>query len=308
MKAVNVGLLGVGYLGEFHLQKLLRIEKANFVGFFDPDRERSRDIQGRYRVKGFGDPLSLLEKCDACIVAAPTSLHYSLAREALLRGKHVLVEKPLCEKISEAEELVDLSKRMDLILQVGHVERFNHAVRRLVSHAIPPFYLEARRESTPTQRALSVDVAMDLLIHDIDILLWCQSLEPEVVDAIGLSKIGKDWDLVSCWVSFRDGSKAFLISSRISTRKFRELRLFTEKGHFSVDCIQRSIEEFSLCGDPLRVDSEKCQFADSDPLWEEDTHFLDSICEGRMPLVTGEDGLRALKVIDEIKKRLRESA
>lgn len=307
MPKLKVGLVGVGYLGEFHLQKLLKIQEAEFIGFFEPDRERARFLKETYRVSSFGDLLSLIKEIDACVVAAPTSKHYELTKALLLSGKHVLVEKPICEVLEEAEELVFLSKEKGLVLQVGHVERFNPAIKKLLSMVQGPFYFESRREMPPAARSLVTDVAMDLLIHDIDILLKMAQKEPYVVDVKTVSRIQNDCDFLSCWLKFDDGSKAHLTSSRISPQKTRTIRVLTEDGFYVVDCNNRSFEEVLVVRECLEINLDRCEYESTDPLMEEDSHFVRSVCRGETPLVPGEDALRALKVIHDIRKKARES-
>lgn len=307
MPKLRVGLVGVGYLGEFHLQKLLKIEEAKLVGFFEPDRERAKFLKERYGVDPFYDLLSLVREIDACVVAAPTSKHYELTKMLLLNGKHVLVEKPLCEGLEEAEELVSLSKEKGLVLQVGHVERFNPAIKKLLSMVHGPFYFESKREMPPTLRSLVTDVAMDLLIHDIDILLKLAQEEPNVVDVKTLSRIQNTCDFLSCWLTFADGSKASLTCSRISPQKTRTIRVLTEDGYYMVDCNNRSFEEVSVITHCLEINADRCEFDGIDPLMEEDTHFIRSVSKGDPPLVPGEEALRALRVIHAIRKKAGES-
>jgi len=300
---VNIGLVGAGYLGELHIKKLLDIENARLIGFYDTDTQRVKYINETYGVRGFESLTDLLPHVDALVISAPTPCHYEITKEALRSDKHVLVEKHMCEEIKQAEELIQLSKERNLILQVGHVERFNPPISRLIREAKRPFYLEARRETIPIKRSMGTDVVLDLMIHDLDILFAMNPSKPHLVDATGYARIGDLLDFVSCWISFEDGSRAFLLSSRISAYPMRQLRYVGLDTCLNVDCKERSLEEIRIDGEDLGITTQRTSYQ-GDPLWEEDRDFVQSIMDGKAPVVSGEEGLKVIRFAHEIKERI----
>jgi predicted dehydrogenase len=299
-RKVSIGVIGAGYLGEFHIQKFLQISGADLKGFYDPDPLRQGYISSKYQLRSFGSLEEILGSVEACVVSAPTRYHHEIAKEAMERERHVLLEKPMCQKASEAEELVELAFQKGLVLQVGHVERFNPAVAELMERARPPFYFEARRETPPVERAMDTDVIMDLMVHDLDILLSFSHSRPEKVDAVGLKKFGEHLDHASCWLSFEDGSRAFLCASRISPVPIRELRVINGESCLKADCRSKVLEIYRFSYAPKGVEGEPRSY-DTDPLMEQDRHFLECILEGKRPIVSGQDGLRALRLAEEIR-------
>lgn len=300
---VKIGVIGAGYLGELHIKKLLSMPNAKLIGFYDTSTHRVKYINETYGLKGFESLADLLLYVDAVVISAPTPYHYEITKEALRCNKHVLVEKPMCEEIEHGEELIRLSRDRNLILQVGHVERFNPAISRLIKEAKRPFYFEARREMQPLKRSIGTDVVLDLMIHDLDILFAMNASKPHLMDATGYARIGSLLDFVSCWISFEDGSKAFLLSSRISPNPMRAIRYVSTESCFNVDCKERAFQEVHIGEEELELTTQNTSYQ-SDPLWDEDQNFLQSIMYGRDPVVSGEDGLKVIKFAHEIKEHI----
>jgi len=232
---LRVGVIGVGHLGQHHARVLAAIPGVDLVGISDSRPEQARAVAERVGTKAVDDYRTLLDEVDAVSVAVPTSLHREVAGEALKRGLATMVEKPIAATLAEAEQLVDLARDHDAVLQVGHIERFNPALTALEGLPIRPRYLNAERLSTYTFRSTDVGVVLDLMIHDIDLILSLNASPVRSVSAVGVSVFGGHEDMANARIEFEDGCVADLAASRASFQSVRKLRLYGAEGYASLD-------------------------------------------------------------------------
>lgn len=309
---VRVGVIGVGHLGEYHVQKYLNIPAVELVGVVDTDPDRANEIEKRYGVKVYGTYQDILNKVDAVSLSVPTEIHFDLARDILARDIHVLIEKPITYKLDDANSLVNLAEKNKLVFQVGLVERFNPAVVKMESLLNRPTFIEFHRMNQFTSRGIDVDVVLDLMIHDLDIILHVIPSEVKEVHAVGMSVITDKTDVANARMIFENGTVANLTASRVSNKTLRKIRVFQPDAYLSVNFVKREISVIRLdidvtaSDDFPQINANKMEFPDSDPLADEISSFVNSVINGTKPVVTGEDGLRALKyalgIIDQIER------
>jgi predicted dehydrogenase len=304
MNKLKCAVIGAGYLGKFHAQKYSEISACELVGVVDADPVTAHKIAADFGAKAYVNHLDILDKVDAVSIVVPTSLHHSVARDFLKAGVHVLVEKPITVTITEADELITLAKAKQLVLQVGHLERFNPAVMGLDKEE-KPLFIESHRLSPFNPRANDVSVVLDLMIHDIDIILALADSELERIDASGTAVLTKDTDIANARLLFKSGCVANVTASRISLKSERKMRLFRPNSYVSVDFQNRVLtrhrtgtkEMFPGIPD---IETEESIFENGDSLLEEIKHFVDCVQTGKSPLVSGEAGRRALATAIQI--------
>jgi predicted dehydrogenase len=305
MNKLNVGVVGAGYFGKFHAQKYGRMPQANLLGVVDSDPERARAVATENNTQPYFDQADLYDKVDAVSVVVPTPLHYSVASEFLSRGIHVLLEKPITSMVSEAKKLIDLAKAKNLIFQIGHLERFNPALTALHHTVTNPRFIESHRLQSFIERATDVDVIMDLMIHDIDVILSLVGSDVTEVRATGVPVISSLIDIANARLAFENGCVANVTASRISLKGMRKIRIFQPDAYFSIDFAERKVSihrkepGHSALGLP-KIIVENISPPDHDPLEEEIRAFVQSVLTNTPPVVTGDDGLKALKVAAEI--------
>jgi predicted dehydrogenase len=239
---LKVGVFGVGHLGKFHLNNWRDIENAEVVGFYDPSSENASLVAEEYKIRRFTNINKLLDACDAVDIVAPTTSHYELCKAAILKSKHVFVEKPLANTMDEAKELLKLAKEANIKFQVGHVERFNPAFLALKDHDISPMFIEVHRLAQFNPRGTDVSVILDLMIHDIDIMLKLVNSEVKTISANGVSVMSDTPDIANVRIEFDNGCVANLTSSRISLKKMRKMRLFQKNSYISIDFLDKKTE------------------------------------------------------------------
>ncbi len=314
MRRLNVGVIGVGHLGEYHVQKYKNIPSVNLVGVVDIDRKRAREIGERYNTRIFYHHRDILDLVDAVSLAVPTSEHYKIARDVLSRGIHLLVEKPITYSLEPADILIRIAEEQNLILQVGLVERFNPAVREMEKLLTRPVFLESHRMNRFTRRGIDVDVVLDLMIHDLDIFLHIIPSDIKEIHAVGMSVITDKTDIANARLIFENGTVANLTASRVSNIALRKIRVFQTDSFLSVDCQKRTLTVIKLKKgadhDPEYhdLDQEKREFPESDPLQDEIFSFVESINDGKRPEVTGHDGRRALDVALRIMEQIKSNS
>ncbi|MCX5872494.1 MAG: Gfo/Idh/MocA family oxidoreductase [Deltaproteobacteria bacterium] len=316
---VKVGVVGVGSMGRNHARVLSQVEECDFVGIYDVNEFRAGEICASYGCKGFRELDKLLNEVDAVVVAAPTWLHGELGEKCLGHGIHVLMEKPLAANLEEAEKLVRLSEENDLILMVGHIERYNPAVSLMIDiikkNREPVISIEARRLNPfDGTRCLDVDVLYDLLIHDIDLAL--EIADSDIVDifAVGRKVYSNLIDDAHILVQFENGITAVFWTSKCSPRKIREINVTTRTRFFQSDTISRTLTIHSAKDITSEVDGGICLMGDfvveefcraeKEPLRAEIEDFLDSIKNNRSPITDGRRALDSLMVLDQIAKSL----
>jgi predicted dehydrogenase len=299
---IRIGVIGVGHLGEYHVQKYVAIPKVDLVGVVDIDHERARDIARRYNTQAFAGVEEILGEVDGVSLAVPTESHFHMGRDILSRGVHLLIEKPITYKLSHADQLIELAEEKGVVLQVGHVERFNPAVIRMESLLNRPIFIESNRLNLFTNRGIDVDVVLDLMIHDLDIILHAVNSEIREVHAVGLSVITEKTDIANVRIIFGNGTVANLTASRVSNKNLRKIRIFQTDSYMSVDCVKRQISVTRLNGHMRgpdkfpQITSEKLKYPDSDPLADQIGSFVETIVTSSEPVVTGDDGRKALRV------------
>ncbi len=243
---LKVGVFGVGHLGKFHLNNWKEIKNAELVGFYDPNDAIAREVADKYQLTRFSDPSQLMDVCDVVDVVAPTPAHFSLCEQAVRKGKHVFVEKPLANSMAEARELVKLVRESNVKLQVGHVERFNPAFLAVESMPLNPLFIEVHRLAQFNPRGTEVSVILDLMIHDIDIILSLVRSEVNNISASGVAVMTETPDIASVRIEFHNGCVANLTSSRISMKKMRKMRIFQKDAYIGIDFLNKKSEIIRL--------------------------------------------------------------
>jgi len=243
---LKVGVLGIGHLGKFHLNNWLVIEGVELVGFFDPSDENALAVIEKYHIKRFDDPEQLMDACDAVDIVASTTEHFDLCKAAITKGKHVFVEKPLANTMDEARQLVKLTKEANIKFQVGHVERFNPAFLALKNYSLEPMFIEVHRLAQFNPRGTDVSVILDLMIHDIDIILSLVKSNVKFISANGVAVMSDTPDIANVRIEFDNGCVANLTSSRISMKKMRKMRLFQKDAYIGIDFLEKKTEVIKL--------------------------------------------------------------
>ncbi len=243
---LKVGVFGVGHLGKFHLNNWKEIEGVELVGFFDPGEENAKGVIEKYQLNRFDDVAKLLDACDVVDIVAPTITHFELSKAAITKGKHVFVEKPLANTMDEAKELVKLAREANIKFQVGHVERFNPAFLALHGYTINPMFIEVHRLAQFNPRGTDVSVILDLMIHDIDIILSLVKSNVKFISANGVAVMSDTPDIANVRIEFDNGCVANLTSSRISMKKMRKMRLFQKDAYIGIDFLEKKTEIIKL--------------------------------------------------------------
>jgi DUF1009 family protein/predicted dehydrogenase len=303
--AKRVGIVGVGYLGRFHAEKYAGLEEADLVAVVDLDSNRVLRFAERFSCQAISSHRELIGKVDAVSVVVPTQDHYQIARDFLESGVHVLVEKPMTATLEEADSLIQLAHANSLILQVGHSERFNPAVVAAKEHVHQPFFVETHRLASFTERGTEVDVILDLMIHDIDIILSMVPFPLKDLRAGGVKVLTPHTDIANVRLEFDNGCVANVTASRISGKKMRKIRIFQPESYLSIDCAEKEVELFRKLSNQgtdgfPEIEYQRLPVADKDPLEEQLRAFLRSVDTGEPPLVCGEAGRKALDVAKQV--------
>jgi predicted dehydrogenase len=306
-------VVGVGYLGRFHAQKYASAETAELVAVVDADPATRERVAGETGCRPVADFRELFGQVDAVSIATPTPLHHPIAMACLEHGIHVLVEKPITETLEEARELVAAAARVGRVLQVGHLERFNAAIVALEGELGAPRFIESHRLAAFKARGTDVNVVLDLMIHDIDLIQELVGAPIESIDAVGASVFSNEIDIVNARIRFQGGCVANTTASRISMKQERKLRIFQDDAYMSLDLQQKVLtvirkKDAAPVESPAQVSIEEDSFDQGDALLAEIEAFLRSVCEGSPPVVSGEDGLRALETAMQITRLVQQSA
>ena len=303
MRPVRVGVIGVGSLGQHHARVYADIREADLVAVVDPDPGRARDIAAKYRCQPIGHLQDLFGRVDAVSIAVPTRLHHRIARTCLEGGLHVLVEKPMTATLEEAEDLVEIAAARNLVLQVGHIERFNSALRASLGAIKAPQLIECRRWAPFTPRGADVDVVLDLMIHDLDIVLSLLNAEVREVEAQGVALVSSTADVAHARVVFETGCVAIFSASRVAEAKVRELRFYEPASFLIVDLLAQTARIGRRAigpGGDAEIITELISGDRQEPLKLELEAFLESIRQGTPPLVSGKEGVAALRLAKSI--------
>jgi len=294
MDKVRVGIIGVGYLGMQHARILSYLEEAELKGVADINFRKAVEIGNRHGVQYYQDYEKMLDEIDVAIVATPTSEHFSISMKLLKEGKAILVEKPITETVDQGEELVTMAKKNGLILQVGHLERFNPAVEAAENMISEPKFIEVQRLGSFSARSLDIDVVLDLMIHDLDIIMALVKDEINVIKSSGIHVLSEKIDIANARLEFKSGCVATLTASRVHQGKVRKLRIFEPASYYSIDYIDQEVKVFPLNG--RRTDIKTLKITKEEPLKKELKNFFRCTREKKTRKVSGDEGLRALKL------------
>ena len=326
MKKLRIGILGAGHIGSFHIQQTLEIQTYELVGIYDPNPEKARIASEKYNVIVFDSMDELIDNVDIVDVVTPTLSHFKCASKALRKFKHVFIEKPLTSTIEEARILLNLVEEADVKVQVGHVERFNPAFTEAQKHINNPRFIEAHRLSVFNPRGTDVPVVLDLMIHDIDIILSVVDSPVKKISANGVTVVSKSADIANARLEFANGCVANITASRISMKNMRRSRFFQNEAYIAVDFLEKSTEivtlrksteepgpfDFTLNigdgNDHLKVGLDKPEIAHVNAIREELISFSNSIKNNTDPPVTIEDGVNALEVAFQILNLIEKSS
>ena len=303
MKPFRAGVIGVGHLGQHHARLYASLPEAQLVGVLDQSPERAQVVADRHGARVFRTVDELLPHVDVVSVAVPTSGHYAVAKSCLQAGKHLLVEKPIAVMPGEAQELVELAKQRGCCLQVGHSERFNPVMALMRPHIKKPVFIECHRLSSFSERGTDVDVVLDLMIHDLDLVLSLNLGPVEEVRAAGVAVLSPSIDIAHARIQFRSGAVANLTSSRVSTNKMRRLRIFQRDNYLSIDFQTRQgmiCRRSAEAGKRATVEATHLQGGDEEPLKLQLESFLHAVDTGARPVVSGEDGAAAVAVAQQV--------
>ena len=299
MKKIATGVIGVGYLGTFHAQKYDLIEQSNLIGVYDPDNKRADSLASSLGCRNFNNIEELLSQVDAVSIVTPTSTHFEIMKLALNCGVHVFVEKPICTSLDEADEIIYLADKKGLKLQVGHLERFNPAFMKIRPLIKDPLFIESTRIAPYSPRNIDVAVLLDLMIHDIDIILQINSSPVVSVDALGAVVFSESFDISTARLKFKNGCVADLKASRLSEKVERKLRIFQKNSCLLVDFLNQTTAIYTsenAQGSESKINKSEEKFEKSDLIKLELESFLNSIANNTEPVVSGSQAREALKV------------
>ena len=326
MNKLNIGVVGTGHLGKLHIKMFSENENCNLIGINDSNIEQVKLAADKFSVKVFDSLESLLENVNAISIAATTSAHYELAKECLQAGKHLFIEKPITATIPEAEEIVDLANSLNLKLQIGHIERFNPALVSMEKYIIDPKFIQTDRLAQFNPRGTDVAVVLDLMIHDIDIILSLIKSKVENIEANGVAVVSDNIDIANARIQFENGSVANVTASRISQKKMRKMRIFQRNSYVALDFVTGVSEVYRLLPVDQEVEHSLISFGEIGVgdkkkrlVYEQPEHkhvnalkyelqlFVDSVLKNKKPVITGSDGLRALRIAKIIIDKIQSS-
>lgn len=299
-RRLRTAVIGAGYLGSFHARKYANSPAAKLVAVVDTNAAAAARLGAELGVPGLGDYRQLFGKVDAVSLVVPTPMHQPIGCALLQAGIHVLVEKPIATTIAEAQALIDSARASGCVLQVGHLERFNPAIMAAICHLKAPRFIESHRLAPFKQRGTDVSVVLDLLIHDIDLIQHLVGTAIDSIDAVGTSVFSAEIDIVNARLKFKGGCVANTTASRVSLKQERKIRIFQDDAYLSVDMQQKILtvirkKDAMPIDSPAQVSIEEESFDQGDALQAEIEAFLCSVLAGTAPMVSGEDGLQALR-------------
>ncbi|HTE23380.1 Gfo/Idh/MocA family protein [Flavitalea sp.] len=318
---LKVGVFGVGHLGKFHLNNWKEINQVELVGFYDPNDSAAQEVSEKYQIPRFLEPERLMDVVDAVDIVAPTNFHFGLCKLAIRKGKHVFVEKPLANTMDEARELVKLVKESNIKFQVGHVERFNPAFLAVQDLELNPMFIEVHRLAQFNPRGTEVSVILDLMIHDIDIILKLVKSEVKHISASGVAVMTDTPDIANVRVEFNNGCVANLTSSRISMKKMRKVRVFQKDAYIGIDFLNKKTEVIKLKtpqdldafsfeldlpnGGKKSIAILNPQVPEVNAIKLELEKFRDAILHNTPTIVSEVDGYRAMDVAHQILEKIK---
>ena len=305
MSTIRTAVIGTGYLGKYHVEKFAASPHSTLIAVCDINRDHTRELCEKFNINATEEYQSLIGQVDAVSIAAPTPMHFEIAQFFLTHGVHVLIEKPITTTVEEADILIGIAKKNSLVLQVGHIERFNPAFQFINPDTCRPVFIEAQRLTSFKLRGSDVSVILDLMIHDIDIVLSLTKSKVTDIRATGASVLTPSIDIANAHIEFENGCVASVTASRINASSERRLRVFQHDTYFNIDLsrnvfrARKKAQTEMFPGIP-NIDSEEVQLEKGDALQVEITDFLDAISQHRSPIVTGEAARDALAVAIQI--------
>jgi len=302
MKRIKVGVIGVGHLGSLHAKIYRDIEGCSLEGVCDTDKNRLKEVSGALGVAGCADYRELFDKIDAVSVAVPTKWHHKIAEDFLKHNIHALVEKPFTPTLQEADSLIKLARQNKLILQVGHIERFNSAFAATLKLIRNPKFIECHRLSPFPNRSLDVGAVLDIMIHDIDIILGLVNSGIKQIESVGINVLTKFEDIANSRITFKNGCVANLTASRISDEVMRKIRIFQENTYISLDYKDAKASVYKKGA--FKITKEELPIEKEQPLQKELASFIDCVTNRKEPLVSGEIAREALRVALEIQNQI----
>jgi len=295
---VKIGVAGAGSMGKHHARVLASLPAAHLTAIYDLDETRAREMAAQYGAQPFQDLKEFAAAVDAAVVAVPTAAHREVAGILLEQKKHVLVEKPLTESLHEAQELVGLAEKQNVVLQVGHIERFNPVMASLEERIREPRFIEATRLSPFPNRSMDIGVVLDLMIHDLEIILHLVRSPIVSVDAVGVPVLTRREDIANARLRFANGCVANVTASRVSDKKMRKIQVFHTAGYISLDYQEQSGHSYRRDG--MQIVREEVPVEKDDSLTRELAAFVDCARHGAAPLVSGQQGADALHLAIQI--------
>lgn len=307
-KQLKVAVIGVGHLGQHHARILHELDCTDLIGVVDIDQERGRQIAGKCQTQYYECLDQLPDEVEAVSVATPTENHLETARQAIRRGWHLMVEKPIAMTVQQAEEIVSLAHQQGVRLQVGHIERFNSAVIELRNYLNLPRFVESHRLGPLAPRVKDIGVVKDLMIHDLDLVLSLVNSSVRSVQAVGIPVLTRFEDIANARIEFENGCIANFTVSRVTPEQMRKIRFFQQDAYLSLDYQQQELQVYRKVMTPqggmAGIEREIYQMEKTDALRRELLAFVESVQTGSRPVVTGEDGLRALALAEEISRQI----
>jgi len=322
MDKTRVGVIGTGHLGSLHASLYQGIDEAKLIGLYDTNMEKCKEVGNKIGVAVYSDVESLIDKVDAVNIVTPTITHFEIARQTLQKGKHVFIEKPITHSEEQAEQLIKLAREQNRIIQVGHIERFNPAVLALEDVDMNPLFIEAHRLASFNPRGTDVAVILDLMIHDLDLILYLVKSKPLNVSASGVGVVSSTIDIANARIEFENGCVANITASRISAKKMRKMRLFQKNAYISMDFNDGFSEIFFIPEDgkepfhdgtlafslgkieegekKREIKYNRLERANVNPLQKELSSFVEAIRNNLDPLVSAREGLDALRLARRI--------
>ena len=305
MDKLNVGVIGVGYLGSMHARVYSHLEDTTLVGICDCYKKRAKKTAKKYKTDYYLDYKDLLNKVQAVSIAVPTHLHHKIAKDFLNAGVNVLIEKPIARNLQEADDLVSIAKKKDLILQVGHIERFNSAITAVEGILKEPRFIECHRMGPFKERVTDVGVVLDLMIHDIDIVLGLVKSEVKHLEAVGVKIVSDHEDIANVRITFANGTISDLIASRVTKKVRRTISIFQKDAYISLNYANQSATIHTKKRN--KITKKKLKVKKEEPLRKELESFVCCVMRKEKPIVSGEDGRGALAVALEIGRKIQET-
>jgi predicted dehydrogenase len=310
MQKIKVGVVGIGHLGKYHLQKYEKLENCDILAAADVLKENAKSAAELHHCEAFTDYRDMIGRVDAVSIAVPTQCHYEVAKTFLEAGVHVLLEKPITETLEQADVLIALADRRSLVLQIGFVERFNPAVVALAKVIRKPLFIEAHRLHPFFERGTDVDVILDLMVHDLDIILHFVNSPLVDVDAAGTAVLSDKVDITNARLRFANGCVANITASRISMKTMQKIRFFGMEGYHAVDFAKRdllSLRRQIGPGGQVEIVQNQVEIIQQDPLEEEIRAFIGAVAQKADPPVSGREGRQALEVALRILEEIRKA-